>query len=97
MSDGVRVHRDMGCTREEFMGWLAGATRGAPQRADGNAVILALPGGRVQIVLEQKPVRRIGALSLPVLDATFVFTGLDQAAREQILGYFDLYTRRGGG
>ena len=97
MSEVVRVRRDMGCTRAEFMGWLAGATRGAPLRINGSGATVSLPGGSVQITLDEKPPRTIGALSLPVLGTTFAFDGLDPAAREDFLRFFDLYTRRGGG
>ena len=79
------------------MGWLAGATRGAPLQAAGGMVTISLPGGSVKITLQEKPPRTIGALCLPVLGTTFAFEGLDPEAREGFLRYFDLYTRRGGG
>ena len=51
----------------------------------------------MQIDLVEKPLRRIGSFALPVLGVTFRFTGLDDAARDDFLAWFDLYTRRGGG
>ena len=97
MSDAEEVRREMGCTRVEFIGWLPGATRQAPSRIDGDLVTIMTHGGRVQIVLEEKPPRRMGLMALPVLGVTFSFRGLDQPGRDDFLTYFDLYTRRGGG
>ena len=87
----------MGCTRAEFMGWLPGATRQASFQVDGDKVTVITHGGRVQISLEEKPLRRMGLIALPVLGVTFCFHGLDELARDDFLAYFDLYTRRGGG
>jgi hypothetical protein len=87
----------MGCTRAEFMGWLPGATRQASFRVDGDKVTVITHGGQVQISLEEKPLRRMGLVALPVLGITFCFCGLDELARDDFLAYFDLYTRRGGG
>ena len=87
----------MGCTRAEFMGWLPGATRQAPFQVDGDNVTVTTHGGRVQISLEEKPLRRMGSVALPVLGVAFCFRDLDERARDDFLAYFDLYTRRGGG
>jgi hypothetical protein len=95
--DPFQLHRDMGCTRAEFMGWLPGATRQASFQVDGDKVTVITHGGRVQISLEEKPPRRMGLIALPVLGITFCFRGLDELARDDFLAYFDLYTRRGGG
>ena len=35
MSDPFYLHREMGCTRAEFMAWLPGATRQAPFQIEG--------------------------------------------------------------
>jgi hypothetical protein len=92
-----RLHREMGCTRAELLAWLPGAARQAPFQVDGDVVTIAIQGGEVRIVLEEKPPRRIGSIALPVLSITFRFIGLDQPARDDFLAYFDLYTKRGGG
>lgn len=91
------LDREMGCTREEFMRWLPGATRHAPARIEGDELSLSAGGGRVEISLCVRPPRRIAVLSLPVLAVRFHFVGLDAPAREAFLAYFDAYTRRGGG
>lgn len=97
MPDVFNVHREMGCTRAEFMSWVPGATRQAPFQIDGEIVTVTTHGGRVQIFLEERRPRRIALIALPVLGVTFCFRGLDEAARDDFLAHFDLYTRRGGG
>lgn len=97
MSDVFRLHRDMGCTRAEFIDWVPGAIRQAPFQIDGDLVTVTTHGGRVQICLEEKQPRCIALIALPVLGVTFCFRGLDEPARNDFLAHFDLYTRRGGG
>ena len=97
MSEAFGLHRDMGCTRAEFMGWLPGATNQAPCQIDGAIVTVITHGGRVRISLEEKPPRRMGPIALPVLGITFCFRGLDELTRDDFLAYFDLFTRRAGG
>ncbi len=97
MPEVFELHREMGCTRREFIAWLPGATRQAPFRVDSDKVTVTTHGGSVKIRMEQRPPRRMGGIALPVLAVTFCFRGLDKSARDDFLAYFDLYTRRGGG
>ena len=97
MSGPFVLDREMGCTREEFLRWLAGATRQAPARRQGDELWLSVGEGRVEISLRERAPRRIALLSLPVLGVRFRFVGLDGPAREAFLAHFDAYTRRGGG
>lgn len=87
----------MGCTRADLLRWLPVATRHAPAVVDGDRVTIAVGGGSVQIEFRERPLRRIGAFALPVLDVCFRFTDLDAAARDDFVAHFDLCTRRGGG
>lgn len=93
----VVVERQMGCTREDLLRWLPGATGHAPRREEDGAVVLAVAGGEVRIRAEPRPPRRLASVELPVLAVSFGFTGLDAPARQAFLARFDLYTRRGGG
>jgi hypothetical protein len=95
--EAFQLHRNMGCTRAEFIGWLPGATRPASFQIDGDKVTVITHGGRVQISLEEKPPRRMGLLAVPVLGVTFCFLGLDELTRDDFLVHFDSYTMRGGG
>ena len=97
MSRAYGLHRQMTCTRAEFMSWLPGATRHAPVRIDGNTVTIVVSGGSVRIALAERPPRPAGSMALPVLEISIRFIDLDDRVRDDFLAYFDLYTRRGGG
>ena len=95
-SDG-ELRREMGCTREEFLRWLPGATKYAPVVMTGDLHRVLLDSGRVEITIAELPPRRIASISLPVLEVRFRFIGMNAAAQTAFLEYFDQYTRRGGG
>ena len=91
------LRREMGCTREEFLRWLPGATRHAPVVLTGDLHRVLLADGTVEIRITELPPRRIASITLPVLEVRFRFFGMDAAVRAGFLDYFDHYTRRGGG
>jgi hypothetical protein len=91
------IRREMGCTRQEFLGWLPRATGGDRYEVDGDRILIHPDGGAVQIDIRQADPRRLGLLSLPVLQVRIEFLGLSQPARDRFLQRFDLATRRGGG
>jgi hypothetical protein len=87
----------MGCTREELLRWLPGASGHAPTREEGGELVLSVGAGEVRIAAAERPPRRIAGVVLPVLAVRFRFVGLDAAAREAFLARWDLHTQRGGG
>ncbi len=87
----------MGCTRADLLAWLPGAVCGAPFDVEGELVRVAYADGEVRIRIAQAAERRLGELSLPVLQVSIHFVGIDPRAREEFLRHFDLFTRRGGG
>ncbi|MDB5823406.1 MAG: hypothetical protein JWR21_2110 [Herminiimonas sp.] len=95
------LQREMGCTMEEFVRWIPGATRNAPVVSCGEGSTathtVSVASGSVQISVQAAPSRRIGAIVLPVLLVTFRFIDLDAIQRAEFLAHFDNYTRRGGG
>jgi len=92
------VRREMGCTLEEFLGWLPGATRHASARIDAAGTAMVRAGdGTVALSFRQLQPRTIGSISIPVLEVIFRFADMDAARRDEFLAYFDLYTKRGGG
>jgi hypothetical protein len=93
----VVVEREMGCTRADLARWLAGATRSAGARLEGDEVALAVGDGRVEISVREEAPRRVALLAIPVLRVRFRFVGLGDPAREAFMAHFDAYTRRGGG
>jgi hypothetical protein len=91
------IEREMGCTRQELLGWLPGACGGSPFEVEASQVRIHPPEGRVFIDLAEAPPRRLGLLSLPVLRIRIRICGMGTAAGTQFLRRFDLHTRRGGG
>lgn len=93
----TELTREMGCSVAEFERWLPGATHHAPIERTGMMHRVLLKEGNVEIILEERPSRRIALLVIPVLGVTFRFHGLEASQRAAFMQYFDHYTRRGGG
>jgi hypothetical protein len=91
------LHREMGCTREEFLRWLPGATRHAPMQLHADKATLQSGEATVEISFTQAAPRRIALVSMPVLKVSFRFSGAGESAYLKFMQYFDLYTKRGGG
>ncbi len=91
------LRREMGCTRDDFLRWLPGATRHAPLSLQGDCAVVELGGAKVEISFVQAAPRRIQRVTLPVLAVEFRFSGGKRGAYRDFLAYFDLYTKRGGG
>jgi hypothetical protein len=91
------LHREMGCTREEFLRWLPGATRHAPMLLTADKAVVQAGGATVEISFIQAPPRRIAQVSMPVLKVSFRFSGAGASAYRAFMAYLDLYTSRGGG
>jgi hypothetical protein len=91
------LRREMGCTREEFLRWLPGASRHAPIVMMGDVWRVLSEHGPVEVRIADLPARQIASITLPVLEVRFRFIGMGAEARAAFLDYFDHYTRRGGG
>jgi hypothetical protein len=96
-TDEFLIQREMGCTREEFVRWLPGATRHAPMRVGADSASVKVGDATIEIAFIPAPPRRIALVSIPVLKVSFRFSGADARARLEFMAYFDLYTKRGGG
>jgi hypothetical protein len=96
-ADEIALQREMGCTREEFVRWLPGATRHAPMQITADRAVAHAGEATVEISFTQAEPRRIGLVSIPVLNVSFRFSGAGAGAYRQFMAYFDLYTKRGGG
>jgi len=97
VADAFSLRREMGCTREEFIRWLPGATRYAPMRLNGDKAVVQAGEATVEISFTQAPPRKIALISMPVLEVSFRFSGARADAYREFMAYFDLYTSRGGG
>lgn len=96
-ADAFALHREMGCTREEFLRWLPGATRHAHMQMHADRAVVHAGDATVEISYTQAPPRRIALVSMPVLKVSFRFSGATTSAYREFMAYFDLYTKRGGG
>ena len=92
-----RFERDMGTTETE---WLVAL----PRAIGDHAFVLGVWHARVQIGeghlqlhWHALPPRVIALLRLQRLAVTFVFEGVDEAARQRFMKRFDLTMQRGGG
>lgn len=91
------LQREMGCTREEFVRWLPGATRHAPMQMHAGKAVVRAGEATVEISFNPAPRRKIALVSIPVLKVSFRFSGAGASAYREFMAYFDLYTSRGGG
>jgi hypothetical protein len=89
--------REMGCTVDELLAWLPGATAGAPLQLVPGEARIGVAGGALRLRWQALPPRRIALLSLPRLAVQFDFSDVADDARQQFMRHFDLYTQRGGG
>jgi hypothetical protein len=96
-ADEFALHREMGCTRDDFVRWLPGATRFAPMQLTADKAVVHAGDATVEIALTQAPQRRIALVSIPVLQVSFRFSGAEASAYRDFMTYFDSYTKRGGG
>ena len=96
-ADQFAIDREMGCTHEEFVRWLPGATRHAPMQIAADKAVVQADDATVEISFTQAPPRKIALISMPVLKVSFRFSGAEANAYREFMAYFDLYTKRGGG
>ena len=97
VADPLSLQREMGCTLEEFLRWLPGATRHAPMQIDAGKAVVHAGEAIVEISFTEAPPRKIARIAMPVLLVSFRFSGAGTGAYREFMAYFDLYTRRGGG
>ena len=89
--------RDTNGTEAEWLARLPGACAGVvPELGPGRAR-LPVGEGALELAWTVLPPRRIAQLRMPRMAVRFRFVGVDAAARERFMRYFDLYMQRGGG
>ena len=97
VADAFSLTREMGCTPEEFLRWLPGATRYAPMQIGAGKALVHAGEATVEISFIEPPPRKIARIAMPVLLVSFRFSGAATGAYREFMAYFDLYTKRGGG
>jgi hypothetical protein len=89
--------REMGCTEREWLSWLPGAVREHVLTLSAGQAVVAIGSGRLLLHWQTLPPRQIALARFPRLEVSFRFDGLDDAARQTFMRYFDLCMQRGGG
>jgi hypothetical protein len=92
-----RFERDMGCTEFEWLRWLPQAVGDHHWKLHTGTAGVRIGDGALGLKWQQAPPRVIGLVSIPVLQVSFRFAGLDDAQRYAFMKRFDLYMQRGGG
>ncbi|OBS31419.1 hypothetical protein A9O67_01995 [Tepidimonas fonticaldi] len=89
--------RDMGCTVQEWLGWLPAAIGDHPWSRTGDGVQVRIGTGTLVLTWRPLPFRTIALIRLPRLWVGFRFEGLTPDERHRFMRRFDLYLQRGGG
>jgi hypothetical protein len=89
--------REYGCTEADWLRCLPGAAAPHALQVATGAARIGIGAGSLALHWDTLPPRRIALVTLPRLQVTFGFDGLDGPARESFMRRFDLYMHRGGG
>jgi hypothetical protein len=89
--------REMGCLEREWRSWLPGAVRAHGLTISAGQAIVAIGAGRLVLQWQTLAPRQIALARFPRLAVQFRFEGVDEAARQDFMRYFDLFMLRGGG
>ena len=89
--------REMGCTEREWLSWLPRAVREHALTLSVGQAVVDIGTGRLALRWQTLPPRQIALARFPRLAVSFCFDGVDDAARQGFMRYFDLYMHRGGG
>jgi hypothetical protein len=93
----AQFDREMGCTVQEWLGWLPEAIGNMPWQKTRTSAHVQLEAGKLDITWQPGEPRRIALISMPRLHVQFRFEGLDDVRRYAFMKRFDLYMQRGGG
>jgi len=92
-----RFEREMGCTEDEWLGWLPNAIGEHDWQLHRHSAGVRIGEGELSLTWRIGEACVIALLSIPRLLVSFRFAGLDEAQRYQFMKRFDLYMQRGGG
>ncbi len=87
----------MGCTEAEWLGWLPKAVGDHPYQLHTGIASVRLGAGVLDLTWQGAASRVIGLISIPVLQVSFQFVGVDDTLRHTFMVRFDLHMQRGGG
>ena len=92
-----RFEREMGCTEAEWLMWLPQAVGDRHWKLQTGSAGVRIDDGALGLKWQVAAPREIGLVSIPVLQVSFRFAGLDDTQRYTFMKRFDLYMQRGGG
>jgi hypothetical protein len=92
-----RFEREMGCTEAEWLMWLPQAIGEHHWKLQVQSAGVGIGDGALGLKWQVAAPRVIGLVSIPVLQVSFRFAGVDDAQRYTFMRRFDLYMQRGGG
>ena len=93
----ARFERDMGCTEQEWLGWLPAAMGDVLWQREVACVTAVLSTGRLIISWQIAEPRAIALVRIPRMLVRFVFVDVPDDERHRFMKRFDLYMQRGGG
>lgn len=93
----AEFEREMGCTQADWLRWIPGAVQSRPHQLADNSARVDIGTGWLGLRWQVLPPRRIALATVPRLQVSFAFHGIDDATRHAFMRHFDLYTQRGGG
>ena len=93
-----RFEREQSVSEADWLRCLPGAVRDhvLALPAPGRAVV-RIGAGTLELDWTMLSPRRLGIVQLPRMAVRYRFDGVEGAARNEFMRYFDLYTQRGGG
>jgi hypothetical protein len=90
--------REQSVTEAEWLRCLPGAVgHHALSLPSAGQAVVGIGAGTLQLNWTVLPPRRMALVQLPRMNIGYRFDGVDAAARQTFMRYFDLYTHRGGG
>ena len=89
--------RDMGCTEQEWLGWLPAAMGHVVWQRQGTQVDANLATGMLHLSWQAAEPRAIALMRIPRLCVRFEFERVNDEERHRFMKRFDLYMQRGGG
>lgn len=85
------------CTHAQFMAALPSACGGLPYEIIDNQVIVHDNDKQVRITINDRPIRHLGSLDLPMEKAEFVFDRYSEQQADAFMSYYRQHTFRAGG
>jgi hypothetical protein len=89
--------REMGCTEAEWLMWLPQAIGEHHWKLQIQSAGVRIGDGALGLKWQVVAPRVIGLVSIPVLQVSFRFAGVEEAQRYAFMKRFDLCMQRGGG